>query len=155
MTDDPNPVPKTGSATFKAALHPQLRRSDRQIVRESLPEIVGKLKEGWHYEQIRVDLERTVGFKGKLSTLYDYVEKLTREERQRQAPGVTPATPAGPETSADSSSETPVPSDPPRRRISDLAGPGYAERMKQREREREEKKKKPKTTMVDMVNRRI
>lgn len=155
MTDDPNPVPKTGSATFKTALHPQLRRSDRQIVREYLPEIVGKLKEGWHYEQIRVDLERTVGFKGKLSTLYDYVEKLTREERQRQAPGVTPATPAGPETSADSSSETPVPSDPPRRRISDLAGPGYAERMKQREREREEKKKKPKTTMVDMVNRRI
>ena len=155
MTDDPNPVPETGIEVFKAAPRPQRRRSGRQIVRESLSEIVGKLNEGWRYEEIRVELEQTLGFKGKLSTLYDYVEKLTREERQQNAPGATPATPTVPETPADSSTETPAPVDPPRRRISDLASPGYAERMRQHAREREEKRKKPKPTMVDMVNRRI
>ena len=155
MSDDPNPVPETGIEVFKAAPRPPRRRSDRQIVREYLTEIVGKLKEGWRYEEIRQELERTVGFKGKLSTLYDYVEKLTREERQRQAPGTTPAIPTGPETSAASPTETPAPTEPPRRRVSDLGGPGYAERIKQREREREEKEKKPKHNMVEMVNRRI
>ena len=155
MSDDPNPVPETGIEVFKAAPRPPRRRSDRQIVREYLTEIVGKLQEGWRYEEIRQELERTVGFKGKLSTLYDYVEKLTREERQRQAPGTTPAIPTGPETSAASPTETPVPSEPPRRRVSDLGGPGYAERRTQREREREEKGNKPKPTMIEMVNRRI
>ncbi|GEM_PF-1944656 len=156
MSDDPNPVPKTGIKVFKAARRPQRRPSARQIVRESLPEIVGKLNEGWHYEEIRVELERTLGFKGKLSTLYSYVERMTREERQQQdAPGAPPATPARPETPADSSTETPAPADPPRRRVSDLGGPGYAERMSARAREREEKRKKPKPTMVDMVNKRI
>ena len=156
MSDDPNPVPETGIEVFKAAPRPPRRRSDRQIVREYLIEIVGKLKEGWRYEEIRQELERTVGFKGKLSTLYSYVERMTREERQQQdAPGAPPATPARPETPADSSTETPTPADPPRRRVSDLGGPGYAERMRQHAREREEKRKKPKPTMVDMVNKRI
>ncbi|MEZ5580089.1 MAG: hypothetical protein R3F36_12435 [Candidatus Competibacteraceae bacterium] len=156
MSDDPNPVPETGIEVFKAAPRPPRRRSDRQIVREYLTEIVGKLQEGWRYEEIRQELERTVGFKGKLSTLYSYVERMTREERQqRPAPGATPATPAGPETPAASPTETPAPTEHPRRRVSDLGGPGYAERRTQREREREEKGKKPKPTMIDMVNRRI
>ena len=43
MSDDPNPVPETGIEVFKAAPRPPRRRSDRQIVREYLPEIVGKL----------------------------------------------------------------------------------------------------------------
>ena len=72
MSDDPNPVPETGIEVFRPRRSPR-RRSDRQIVREYLTEIVGKLKEGWRYEEIRQELERTVGFKGKLSTLYSYV----------------------------------------------------------------------------------
>ena len=52
MSDDPNPVPETGIEVFATRRAPR-RRSDRQIVREYLTEIVGKLNEGWRYEENR------------------------------------------------------------------------------------------------------
>lgn len=157
MSDDPNPVPETGIEVFKAALRPQRRPSDRQIVRESLPEIVGKLNEGWRYEEIRVELERTLGFKGNLRTLYRYVS--IERQQQRNATGTesvnstSPVSPPSESVGGADTTSTPVGSS--RRRISDLASPGYAERLRARTREREEKRKKPKSTMVDMVNKPV
>ena len=131
MSDDPNPVPETGIEVFKAAPRPPRRRSDRQIVRESLTEIVGKLNEGWRYEEIHAALERTVGFKGKLRTLYRYVSIERKQQRNvtgtESINSTSPVSP--PSGSVDSSDPAPVPADPPRRRVSDLGGPGYAERL--------------------------
>ena len=141
----------------------------RQIVQDMLPEILRKKAAGLAYKKIHADLVRIAGFQGTLSTLYSYVERLSREERERQrqdseaSVDTSPSEPE-PETMSDPSmatnpvvhpheisSEIPLET-PPRRRVAEaLCTPEQLARI----REQKQKKGKPKLTMIEMVNKRV
>ncbi|MCB1776868.1 MAG: hypothetical protein KDI50_05475 [Candidatus Competibacteraceae bacterium] len=170
--DDSHKVPESGIEAFKAAVCPPKKRlSDRQKIRDHLPEIRRKLDEGWPYKEVLAELQRTLDVRCKLRTIYDYVEKFSRQEkkpRRRASKATAKRAPASksktirkesidtnsaveavhpPEIPSEISSETPH-----RRRVAEmLCDPEYLERM----REQKQKKEKPKSTMVDMVNRRV
>ena len=82
MANPPAPAqlsPEQKQAFRDAARPPAARLSDKARVREILPSIRQKLQAGWSYEDVRQELEKTVGFKGSLKTLYQYVWQLSRE----------------------------------------------------------------------------
>jgi len=84
MANPPAPAPlspEQKQAFRDAARPPAARLSDKARVREILPSIRQKLQAGWSYEDVRQELEKTVGFKGSLKTLYRYVWQLSKEPR--------------------------------------------------------------------------
>ena len=95
MANPPAPAPlspEQKQAFRDAARPPAARLSDKARVREILPSIRQKLQAGWSYEDVRQELERTLGFQGTLNTLYQYVSKLSRERGKALPLPVEPMT---------------------------------------------------------------
>ena len=172
MTDDLHEVPESGIEAFKAAVRPPKKRlSDRQKIREHLPEIRQKLDAGWPYEEVLAELQRTLDVRCKLRTIYDYVEKFSRQEkkpRRRASKATAQRTRSQkskmiPKESIDTHAAANAahpqeisleisPEIPPRRRVAEaLCTPEQLARI----REQKQKKGKPKLTMIEMVNKRV
>lgn len=171
MTDeDLRKVSEEIKKAFEEAQRSEVpRMSGRQIVQDMLSEILRKKAAGWVYKEIHEDLVRIAGFQGTLSTLYSYVERLSREKRERQrqdSEASADASASEPESEMTSDPSTAtnsavnphetlseVPSEtPPRRRVAEaLCDPEQLARI----REQKQRKEKPKLTMVDMVNKRV
>ena len=168
MTNDSHKVSEEIKKAFEEAQRSEApRMNGRQIVQDMLPEILCKKAAGWAYKEIHEDLGRIAGFQGALSTLYSYVERLSREERKRRRQDSEVSTDARslePERISDSPTvtnptahpqEIPLeipPEAPPRRRVAEaLCTPEQLARI----REQKQKKEKPKLTMIDMVNKRV
>lgn len=75
-------VTERARAAFVTAQRPaNAKLSDWMRVAEMLDDISAKRAAGWSYADIRDALARTVGFKGRLATLYCYVSRLTAQRR--------------------------------------------------------------------------
>lgn len=90
MADRTCDLSPEGKQAFEDAAQNKPVPSNRRIVREMLPSIRDKLKAGWTYEAIRQELMRSLGFKGTLRTLYNYVWHFSRKDAS--PPAALPAT---------------------------------------------------------------
>ena len=163
MSDNPQQAPVDGIEAFKAATRPNpARQSDRQKIREHLPEIQRKMQEGWRHKEILENLAQTLDIRCQLSTFYNYVETFSKQEkkaRRRASKKAPTEVSALPPPTAISVQSTEVVSDqnardtqPPYRRVSETLGnPEYLANL----RESKAKKTKPKLSMVERLNKPI
>lgn len=120
------PPPKTLTSqekdAFTRAQRPGVpRMSDKACVREVLPDIHRKIQAGWSYEEVRQEMAKTLGFKGTLKTLYQYVWQLsTAQTPAPPAPAPSMPRPVTPEVSG-GANRSPPPPDPAASRASRTA----------------------------------
>jgi hypothetical protein len=133
---------------------------DRERVRQALPIIQKKRAAGWSYAEIRQEMQKTLGFKSSLRTLYKYVQR-----ESASVPATGPHPPAVPTETAPSAAPgnrepSPTPptptaeTAPPKRYISSFIQNLGGE---QANRARQEAREKPKSAMnrVDRINRPV